>query len=59
MENKEPIKFHIKSGAPVKNMIKIMNQLSKANRTVIFTNDNTLSIASIIYMSGVKHRIIE
>lgn len=59
MENKEPIKFHIKSGGPVKNMIKIMNQLSKANRPVIFTHDNTPSIASMIYMSGVKERIIQ
>lgn len=58
MENKEPIYFHIKSGGPVKNMIKIMNQLQKANRPIIFTHDNVASVGSIFYMSKVNERII-
>lgn len=55
----KPIVFHIKSGGPVRNMIKIMNQLSRANRPVIFTYDNTPSVATMIYISGANHRIIK
>lgn len=50
MENKKPIYFHIKSGGPVKNMIKIMNQLQKANRPIIFTYDVAPSAAALMFM---------
>lgn len=48
MENKQPIYFHIEAGGPVKNMIKIINQLQKANRPIIFTYDIKPSVGSLI-----------
>jgi len=47
-ENKQPIIFKVKSGGPIKNMIKIMNQLQKANRPVIIKYEALPSIAHMI-----------
>jgi membrane-bound ClpP family serine protease len=40
--------FKIKSGGKVKDMIKIMNQLSKANRPVIFEYETVPSLDTFI-----------
>ncbi|MNQ27563.1 hypothetical protein D3C85_408230 [compost metagenome] len=52
MENKEPIIFTVKSGGPIKNMIKIMNQLQKANRPIILKHEQVNpSVSTMIHFN--------
>lgn len=53
-EKKEPIIFKVKSGGPVKNMNKIMNQLMKAKRPVILHFENYLSVGPKVDFITIK-----